>query len=159
MGMKSLANDGKICYNDRRLQGMARKFRGVAQFGSALGSGPRGRGFKSRLLDQDRAWTFVHALSWYNEQETGFEGGGDCGSNRFAVEQSADKRVCRKLDNWQLSTGARRQRRKFCCVFRQSAWISFMLAVFLWHFLGFIRFKQSTIMQILLHFCISIFLL
>ena len=26
--------------------------RGVAQFGSALGSGPRGRGFKSRHLDQ-----------------------------------------------------------------------------------------------------------
>ena len=25
--------------------------RGVAQFGSALGSGPRGRGFKSRRLD------------------------------------------------------------------------------------------------------------
>ncbi len=29
-----------------------RLFRGVAQFGSALGSGPRGRGFKSRHLDQ-----------------------------------------------------------------------------------------------------------
>ena len=27
--------------------------RGVAQFGSALGSGPRGRGFKSRRLDQN----------------------------------------------------------------------------------------------------------
>ena len=26
--------------------------RGVAQFGSALGSGPRGRGFESRHLDQ-----------------------------------------------------------------------------------------------------------
>ena len=26
--------------------------RGVAQFGSALGSGPRGRGFESRRLDQ-----------------------------------------------------------------------------------------------------------
>ena len=28
--------------------------RGVAQFGSALGSGPRGRGFKSRRLDQKK---------------------------------------------------------------------------------------------------------
>ncbi len=28
--------------------------RGVAQFGSALGSGPRGRGFKSRLLDHEK---------------------------------------------------------------------------------------------------------
>ena len=27
-------------------------FRGVAQFGSAFGSGPKGRGFKSRHLDQ-----------------------------------------------------------------------------------------------------------
>ena len=31
-----------------------REHRGVAQFGSALGSGPRGRGFKSRHLDQLR---------------------------------------------------------------------------------------------------------
>ena len=28
--------------------------RGVAQFGSALGSGPRGRGFESRLLDHTK---------------------------------------------------------------------------------------------------------
>ena len=31
---------------------MAPSFRGVAQFGSAFGSGPKGRGFKSRHLDQ-----------------------------------------------------------------------------------------------------------
>ena len=31
---------------------VGRRKRGVAQFGSALGSGPRGRGFKSRRLDQ-----------------------------------------------------------------------------------------------------------
>ena len=30
--------------------------RGVAQFGSALGSGPRGRGFKSRRSDQKNIW-------------------------------------------------------------------------------------------------------
>ena len=33
---------------------ICRLFRGVAQFGSALGSGPRGRGFKSRHLDQSK---------------------------------------------------------------------------------------------------------
>ena len=36
--------------------------RGVAQFGSALGSGPRGRGFKSRCLNQkaqDTVWCAV----------------------------------------------------------------------------------------------------
>ena len=33
--------------------------RGVAQFGSALGSGPRGRGFKSRRLDQKKGCTSV----------------------------------------------------------------------------------------------------
>ena len=34
-------------------------FRGVAQFGSALGSGPRGRGFKSRHLDHEKAKGFL----------------------------------------------------------------------------------------------------
>ena len=34
----------QLCYNNKAV-------RGVAQFGSALGSGPRGRGFKSRHLD------------------------------------------------------------------------------------------------------------
>ena len=34
-------------------------FRGVAQFGSALGSGPRGRGFKSRHLDHKKAKGFA----------------------------------------------------------------------------------------------------
>ena len=34
-------------------------FRGVAQFGSALGSGPRGRGFKSRHLDHEKAKGFA----------------------------------------------------------------------------------------------------
>ena len=33
--------------------------RGVAQFGSALGSGPRGRGFKSRHLDQKNSKEFL----------------------------------------------------------------------------------------------------
>ena len=36
--------------------------RGVAQFGSALGSGPRGRGFKSRRLDHGKESRFVSAL-------------------------------------------------------------------------------------------------
>ena len=39
-----------------------RLFRGVAQFGSALGSGPRGRGFKSRHLDQKKSDVFCVAL-------------------------------------------------------------------------------------------------
>ena len=38
------------------------KRRGVAQFGSALGSGPRGRGFKSRHLDHKRAEGFCLPL-------------------------------------------------------------------------------------------------
>ena len=37
-----------LCYNNK-------DNRGVAQFGSALGSGPRGRGFKSRHLDHKNA--------------------------------------------------------------------------------------------------------
>ena len=35
------------------------KRRGVAQFGSVLGSGPRGRGFKSRLLDQKKTQDWI----------------------------------------------------------------------------------------------------
>ena len=35
------------------IYGYAEMHRGVAQFGSALGSGPRGRGFESRRLDQE----------------------------------------------------------------------------------------------------------
>ena len=38
----------KLCYNDS-----SKRYRGVAQLGSALGSGPRGRGFKSRRSDHD----------------------------------------------------------------------------------------------------------
>ena len=34
--------------------------RGVAQFGSALGSGPRGRGFKSRRLDHQSSTKKLH---------------------------------------------------------------------------------------------------
>ena len=49
--------------------------RGVAQFGSALGSGPRGRGFKSR-------------------RPTGFEGGGASG------ERAVCARIARKHIGW-----------------------------------------------------------
>ena len=37
--------------------------RGIAQFGSVLGSGPRGRGFKSRYSDQWQKATAKNALT------------------------------------------------------------------------------------------------
>ena len=39
--------------------------RGVAQFGSALGSGPRGRGFKSRHLDQKNDKEFFLVIFYF----------------------------------------------------------------------------------------------
>ena len=58
--------------------------RGVAQFGSALGSGPRGRGFKSRRLDQKHRRDFslrcfclccgLGRASWPHGQARSFSG-------------------------------------------------------------------------------------
>ena len=42
---------------------VGRRKRGVAQFGSALGSGPRGRGFKSRRLDHKKSIGLIQFVS------------------------------------------------------------------------------------------------
>ena len=43
---------GKRLDKNRFILYTTKKFRGVAKFGIALGSGPRGRGFESRHSDQ-----------------------------------------------------------------------------------------------------------
>ena len=47
---------------ERPMVGSTILYRGVAQFGSALGSGPRGRGFKSRHLDHKKDIAFLQCL-------------------------------------------------------------------------------------------------
>ena len=48
-------------------------FRGVAQFGSAFGSGPKGRGFKSRRPDQEYGPSLADGPYSYFVEATGFE--------------------------------------------------------------------------------------
>ena len=48
-------------------------FRGVAQFGSAFGSGPKGRGFKSRRPDQEKGSSFRMVLFLITKGAMGFE--------------------------------------------------------------------------------------
>ena len=47
--------------------------RGVAQFGSAFGSGPKGRGFKSRRPDQEYGPSLADGPYSYFIEVTGFE--------------------------------------------------------------------------------------
>ena len=47
---------------ERPMVGSTILYRGVAQFGSALGSGPRGRGFKSRHLDHKKTLLFCNVF-------------------------------------------------------------------------------------------------
>ena len=49
---KSLDKRKALCYNEQCAR--LKRFRGVAQFGSALGSGPRGRRFESCHSDHQR---------------------------------------------------------------------------------------------------------
>ena len=45
-------------------------YRGVAQFGSAFGSGPKGRRFKSCHLDQDKDFREIEGLFFFAKNKT-----------------------------------------------------------------------------------------
>ena len=51
----------------------SRAFGGVAQFGSALGSGPRGRRFKSCRSDQKNEGDDFRPLRFFSLEQIGFE--------------------------------------------------------------------------------------
>ena len=44
--------------------------RGVAQFGSAFGSGPKGRRFKSCHLDQDKDFREIEGLFFFAQKDS-----------------------------------------------------------------------------------------
>ena len=44
-------------------------YRGVAQFGSAFGSGPKGRRFKSCHLDQDKDFREIEGLFFFAQKQ------------------------------------------------------------------------------------------